>query len=375
MATHRHDRRRAATRHHHGGPDLLDEANRLASAGEPFELLTFASGLVAALDPRRADPLSRAPATAGTPPGLEAFVEALGGSDGPGAAALLVCLARLAPDPSTRERVSALADARGTGLPPALRGLDGVAVTRTVTVTHVLGDGEDVMLELRLGPGSGAVATAAVYVDHDLGTVVKDAFVAPVDLAGALAAGAGPLTDPDLVVADVRAADARARIVEAMALGDSTYPPYESVTWPACQPLLEWALRTLPEGGEGYARAEWDDDARDALAEGFFASPAGRALDDDAHRDLLDSLVRYKTGYGAGDPLRWSAVSVEIVLDWLPRTVFSPDGHLVLAPGLLRALIPYGHAQRGIGHELTAQALATLDRLEPDFRRRVARRP
>ncbi len=375
MANRRHDRRRAPTRHHHGGPDLLDEATRLASAGEPFELLTFASGLVAALDPRRADPLSRAPATAGTPRGLEAFVEALGGSDGPGAAALLACLARLAPDPSMRERVRALADARDPGLPPALRGLDGLTVTRAVTVSHVLGDGEDVMLELRLGLGPGAVATAAVYIDHDLGTVVKDAFVVPVELAGALVAGAGTLTDPDFVVADVKDADARARIVEAMALGDSTYPPYESATWPACQPLLEWALRTLPEGGEGYARAEWDDEARDALAEGFFASPAGRALDDDAHRDLLDALVWYKTDYGAGDPLRWSAVSVEIALDWLPRKVVGLEGQLALAPGLLRALIPYGHAERGIRHELTARALTTLDRLEPDFFRRVARRP
>ncbi len=367
---HRHDRHPRGAHHRPGVPDLLEEASRLLRTDEPLGLLDYASGLVAALDPRRADPLSRAPARGATPKGHTTFVEALADSAGVGAAALLACIAELAPDATTRTRARTALAGRDEALPQWLTRLGAMTVTRAVTVSHALGDGEDVMLELSVG---GGVATIAVYVDHDLGTIVKDAFVIPVGVDRALDAGRGALAEPDLVVAAADLADARARIVEAMDLGDATYPPYESETWPACQPLVEWALRALPEGGAGYARDEWDDDARDALAEAFFASEDGRGLDDDDHRDLLDSLVWYKTGYGAGDPLRWSAVSVEIALDWLPRKVLGPDGQLALAPGLLRALIPYGHTLRGIRPEFTDEALATLARFEPVFRRRISR--
>ena len=373
MASHRHDRPRPRGAHRperHGRFDLLEEASRLLRAGEPLELLNYASGLVAALDPRRADPLARVRATSKEPNGLAHFVEALGDTADVGAAALLASIAELAPDAPTRTRARTALIGRDEALPEWLTHLGATSVARALTVSHALGDGEDVMLELRV---AGRVATIAVYVDHDLGTVVKDAFVIPVGPDRALEAGRRALGDPDLVVADADLADARARVAEALDLADATYPPYESETWPLCQPLLEWALRTLPEGGAGYARAEWDDDARDSLSEEFFASEAGRALDDGAHRDLFDSLVWYKTGYGAGDPLRWSAVSVEIVLDWLPRKVLGPEGQLALAPELLRALIPYGHARRGIRPELTAEALATLERFEPAFRRRLAR--
>lgn len=368
MATHRHDRRPRGARSAHRGPDLIEEASRLVRSREPLELLDYASGLVAALDPRRADPLARVRATSRDANGLAQFVAALADTAGVGAAALLACISELAPDAPTRTRARTVLEGRDEALPEWLAHLGAMSVTRALTVSHALGDGEDVMLELRL---AGRTATVAVYVDHDLGTVVKDAFVLPVGLERALEAGRGALDNPDLVVADVDLAVARARIAEALDLADATYPPYESETWPLCQPILEWALRTLPDDGPGYAREEWDDDERDALADAFFASAAGRALDDEAHRDLFASLVWYKTGYGAGDPLRWSAVSVEIVLDWLPRKVLGPEGQLALAPGLLRALIPYGHAQRGIRLELTAEALATLERFEPDYRRRI----
>ena len=42
-------------------------------------------------------------------------------------------------------------------------------------MSHVLGDGDNIMLGARL-PG-GHELTCVIYIDHNLGTLVKDAFV------------------------------------------------------------------------------------------------------------------------------------------------------------------------------------------------------
>ena len=47
-------------------------------------------------------------------------------------------------------------------------------------MTHVLGDGDNYLLEVRFAGGERI--SPIVYVDHNLGTVVKDAFVIPASL-------------------------------------------------------------------------------------------------------------------------------------------------------------------------------------------------
>ncbi|QGK48821.1 hypothetical protein [Mycobacterium intracellulare] len=78
----------------------------------------------------------------------------------------------------------------------------------------------------------------------------------------------------------------------------------------------------------------------------FFTSPDGARLDDPDRRDLLESLLWYGTDYGPGDPLRWSPVRVEILLDdWIPRKIVAPVRYLAKAPELLRAFIRFAHAE------------------------------
>jgi len=61
---------------------------------------------------------------------------------------------------------------------PARPGLDQARVEPDVWfMTHVLGDGDDYLVGVTLP--SGHALSALVYVDHNLGTVVKDAFVIP----------------------------------------------------------------------------------------------------------------------------------------------------------------------------------------------------
>lgn len=215
---------------------------------------------------------------------------------------------------------------------------------RAVRMSHVLGDGDNIMLGARL-PG-GHELTCLVYVDHNLGALVKDGFVVPESIANMVAQYRRVTEDPDTRWDDISFADARAWIDAAIELAAITFPPLQTETWPACRALVEWIIRGLPEGGTGYQRPQWDSATLVRLTDRFFTSPDGARLDDPDRRDLLESLLWYGTDYGPGDPLRWSPVRVEILLDdWIPRKIVAPVRYLAKAPELLRAFIRFAHAE------------------------------
>jgi hypothetical protein len=174
--------------------------------------------------------------------------------------------------------------------------------------------------------------------------------------------------EPDTEWHALDPADARARIVEGIARAALVVPPFESQTWPASRPLVEWVARQLPEGGTPYVMRQWSDDERDAVAERFLASPFARGFDDDEHHDLLDQIVWFGAGYGVCDPMRWSAVRVEILLlDWIPRRVMAPVPQLALVPNLLRAFIRFAGAELGLRARWIDEAVAAVDDFEPEY--------
>ena len=61
-------------------------------------------------------------------------------------------------------------------------------------LTHIQGDGDDYLLGVTLP--SGHSLSALVYVDHNLGTVVKDAFVIPETLEDLAIKVGTTMTDP-----------------------------------------------------------------------------------------------------------------------------------------------------------------------------------
>ena len=178
--------------------------------------------------------------------------------------------------------------------------------------------------------------------------------------------------DPDARWDDVSLADARAWVDAAIELAAMTFPPLETETWPACRALVEWITRRLPGGGTGYQRPQWDPAGLAGLTDRFFASPYGAGLDDPDHRGLLESLLWYGTDYGPGDPLRWSPVKVEILLDdWIPREIVAAAEYLAKAPGLLRAFIRFAHADVGLRSDLTDETLAAIDDWEPQYQQTI----
>ncbi len=345
-----------------GVADALDD-------GEPFALLSLVSTLLSALDPPRRGPFDRTPES--DLPSRDELVQTFLEVDLVETSALLSAIGGLSGDDVLRHRVGREIVARGHSLPGWLLDLHQSTVRRVVEMVHVLGDGDNVMIEVSL-PG-GRPLSIMVYIDHNLGTLVKDAFVVsePLDaLIEQMRSISGP--DPDTTWDELDPAQARARITEAVELADITFPPLESDTWPDCRPLVEWSLRMLPEGGTGYQRPDWDDKALDELVERFFGSPYGAELDDADHRGLLGSLLWFGTDYGPGDPLRWSPTAVELLLvDWIPRKIVADAAYLAEAPELLRAFVRFCHHERGIRAELTDQTLAAVDRYEPDYQHTI----
>jgi hypothetical protein len=361
----------ARTRRHRP-PDLLADARQQLASGEPLEFLGYVSTLLAALDPRGRNPFERggtdSPDHVTLPDILESFAEAVL----PETTALLAALAELSPDELSRARARRALATRAHPLPDWLARLGEASVYRAMETTHVLGDGDSLLLGARL---LGHELTAIIYIDHNLGTVVKDAFPAPSPIDEVAEELRQAMDDPDVRHGDISLADARARVSEAVEKGAITFPPFETDTWPASRPLTEWLLRLMPEGGTGYVRPTWTKAAKKKLANRFFASEFGRPLDDADHRDLLDEFVWFGTDYGPGDPMRWSPVAVEILLDdWIPRKIVGDPDYLSRAPALLRAFIRFCHAERKIRPTLTDETLAAVDEYEPEYQR-VIRSP
>ena len=347
---------------------MAEVATALASR-HPFHLLAHASMLMAVVDPRDRNPFEKPDERR---PRLERdeLVASFLAIDQRETTALLYAFAAFTTDELEAARIRRELAARDHLLPVWLTRLDEVTAERAVEMVHVLGDGDNVMLDLAFPTGEHL--TAVAYIDHNLGTVMKDGFFVPESLDAVLkvmrkASG----DDPDTRFDEVAPADARVRITDAIESGARTVPPFETETWPACRPLMEWAASLLPEGGRGYERPEWDDDARAGLKGRFLASPFAGGLDSD-QRDLFDDVLWFATGYGPGDPLRWSAVAVELLLlDWIPRKIGADIRYLSKAPDLLRAYIRFCHTERGIRPTLTAEVLGAVDRFEPEYQRAI----
>ena len=351
------------------GPPPLHDVREALDERHPLTLLAVASSLLQVLEPARPGPLPTDDDTDEPDlPSVRELVESFIEIDTIETTALLAAFAEYVDDEVLARRMRRAVAARTHHrLPRWLTELSPIDVHTAVELSHVLRDGDNVMLGVRTA--AGAEMTVAVYIDHNLGTVVKDAFVMDEAVDAAVAqfvATAGD--DPDVTRRDLALADARARIDAAMELAAILWPPLETDSWPACRPLVRWVVRQLPSGGQGYVRPEWSDAERAVLAERFFASPFGRDEDDDDGRSLFESLLWFGCDYGPGDPLRWSPVAVEILLsDWLPRKVVADVAFLSRAPDLLRAFVRYSHAERGIREELTAETLAAVDEYEDEY--------
>ena len=333
----------------------------------PLELLAIVSGFLEVTDPRSSDPFASDEGRTTLTDLVESFI----GTPYAETTAALTGIRALVTDELLAARIGRELAVRRHPMPAWLRDLEQARIDPDVWfLTHIQGDGDDYLVGVTLP--SGDALSALIYVDHNLGTVVKDAFVIPETLEDLALKVGTTIDDPDQSLTRTDPATARAVVEGAIEHGSRMYPPLVSGDWPMCRPMVEWMLRMLPSGGEAPERHEWSEAETAAIASDFFASPFGVPLDDVDERDLLQSVLWFGTGYATGDPYRWSPVTVEMLLDdWFPRKVIAEPTYLSKLPDVVRAYIRYCHDREGIRAELTAEALAAVDHYEPGYQRAI----
>ena len=343
-------------------PNLADAILQSLAADGPFDLLDFVSTVLWT---------ARAPGLNARrePPTEAELIDTWSNVDDLVTTAWLVGAGVLAHDAALRKSSAAEMARRTHPLPAWAAGLVDASVTRAVEVTHALGDGDAILLELTI-PGARSL-TVDVYIDHTLGSIVTGAHVVPEPLDAVLHRMADLLTNPHITLAELDLSTARARVEGALAnpLSDHAFGDL-AAPWPRCRPIVDWVLRLLPPGGAGYPRHEWTAGDRAALTARFFESPHGRALRDWRRERLLDDLLDLLDD-GNTDLMRWSPLVVEILIDLLPHGDWFSADDLTSVPDLLRAFIGHCHAERGIPADLTEITLTSVDRRVPEIQRLV----
>ncbi|MGH9180469.1 MAG: DUF6398 domain-containing protein, partial [Acidimicrobiales bacterium] len=156
-------------------PNLMRQVQTAVDSDHPLELLALASSMLSIVDPRRPGFFEKR--AAGDRPGLtrEEFIRSFSEAVRPETSALLAAVAGLSADETERRHIALVLGGRRHRLPDWLDGMDRAHGYRAVEMTHVLRDGDTVMVGVALP--SGHELTATVYIDHNLGTVVKDGLV------------------------------------------------------------------------------------------------------------------------------------------------------------------------------------------------------
>jgi hypothetical protein len=358
----RRDERRAKTRNGKGSADTTfrDGIRRALARGHPLSLLSMASMVINLAKPESLLSLKPGECDANY---LDQVLTGLIGVRTRETTALMAVIAELlVDDPAPQLRCRQEVAERGEHLPRWITALPRVDVYRAVRRTNVFGDVDELVIGVRLD--GGHEMTVAVRIDHNTLSSIADAGVVPDPIDEALAQVAESSSDTS--VFEIRLADARVWIEDA--LNKPTLTP-ETDTWPLYKALVQWLVSRLPEGGEHRSPAgEWE--SNEELCDRFFATSSAAPFTDSGHRELLLELFEI----GTGDPLRWSAARVEQAIGGTP---YSED-HIPLevaldAPDLLRAFIPYAHAQSGIRDELMSRTLAMVEALRSSYKREVLR--
>ena len=233
----------------------------------------------------------------------------------------------------------------------------GTPTTAWMSFDPIDDDGASVMVEF---DGPGEPSTVCVYMDHNLGGIAKDAFVAPAGLDVVLAKlceaheGSG---GPEYCRIPLDEAAARWR--EGLAMTDMTLDPPVSEEFHRVTALVRSRLARLPSGDEVPPAPRLGEEGREELVTEFLESDemstlwrAGEGDEDHDVEHLAYQLMTFSLDYVSGTPLRFSPVMVEIFcLDWAPRKIAGDGDIFTLLPDVLAAWIRFVGHRRGIPEE------------------------
>lgn len=222
------------------------------------------------------------------------------------------------------------------------------------------GDTDTCLLGVHLD--SGESFTLTLQVDHNLGSLVTEAYATRRPLDELLArmtplGGRGlpegvEIWDPAVARASLAAAIERGRKAPDWLAGEG---------WLALCPAVEWVLAHLPEGGQPERERVWPALVIEDLRREFLASPEGAVVDDADDDYALDLIVFFGNRDNRGGPLRWSPAVVErFLLEWIPTTPAAPYAEVAAVPEVLACWVHFAHRREGVDDELTGEVLATI---------------
>jgi hypothetical protein len=223
-------------------------------------------------------------------------------------------------------------------------------------------DGVSVVIEFA-GPGPGS-HTLGVSIDHNLGGLVKDAF-----LAGSLAEVRAELArhapaGPGVSIRELGLDEARARVEAALTALDHALDPPVGEDVRALRALVDARMRLLPAGFELPAAARaMTPYEREALVADFLASADGEGWRGDAAAEEVTRLaIDFGADYNHGGPLRWSPAVVEAFMtDWLARKIPGVPAFFERVPEVLTGWVRYAGRRRGLPAPMLREAVAAVE--------------
>lgn len=159
----------------HDEPDLIRQIRLALGAEHPLGLLALASSLLAAIEERPANPFERARGVANDQLSRAELIHTFLGLECVETSALLAAVVAMSDNKLERARIRQALAGRGDALPEWLAALGRAEAHRAVEMTHILGDGDDIIVGV--GLEDGHELSVLVYIDHNLGTLAKDASV------------------------------------------------------------------------------------------------------------------------------------------------------------------------------------------------------
>ncbi|MDN5808374.1 MAG: hypothetical protein L0H46_08945 [Brevibacterium sp.] len=354
-------------------PDLLAELSAVLADPSPVPLLLAASSMGYAANVDEDDgssPFSMPPKVESSPLSEQflTLTSAMMESAAPETDALLLIWAAMFDDPLLRRRIHRAVDSRSQSLPEWLRSLDSVSPVAAASLRHELGHEETLFVEFSLSeqPVTMAVAVTRLGIPY-----LEDCYPIDdtIDSIQRLAAD-NPQMPSDHI--ELTLANARAQIEEFVDHGDHMMPPTETDTWPSVRLLLAWMLRLLPDGGEVEEPHEWTEDEIGSLVTDFLASSWAQEIRSDAAMHA-ERLFDFQLTHGSGEPLKWGATAVNMIMgDLYPRKVLADDEFMLSMPTVLAAVVRFANERSGTSPEFTTSALEAIDEALPEYRRRVS---
>ncbi len=300
------------------------------------------------------------------------LVRALEDRGGDGALATLRALAAVGAESYAslaRQAADRLARA-GVAEPPWIGSLDRARPAGALLMCEEDGfdDGVTVIVEFR---ASGEEPhTVGIYIDHNMGGLVKDVF-----LAGSLRSvselmGSHGANQQRLELRELDLAEARARVERALDILDHALDPPVNEEVRPLRALINARMATLPVGGSlpDDDREFTPEDSEQLLAE-FVDSPEGqRWSGDEVAQNVAELAIEFGVGYNHGGPLRWSPVVVEIFMtSWLARKATFEQEFFERVPEVLRDWVKFAGHRRGIPAAALREAVTAVKRFRNEM--------